>query len=93
VVTDLGIETARWFRYWRRALLAVPSERPSVTKARLLFTIALSFLLGAVGGALVTVRVGAPAILLSAVAIAGLALYALRNGRAHDDSAARRSRR
>jgi hypothetical protein len=41
----------------------------------------------------VTVRLGAPSMLISAVAIAGLAFYALRNGRAHDTDAARLSRR
>lgn len=93
VVTDLGIETARWFRYWRRSLASVTSERPSVTKSRLLVTIAVAFLVGAAIGALVTVRLGAPSMLISAVAIAGLALYALRNGPAHDTDAARLSRR
>jgi len=93
VVTDLGIESARWFRYWRRSLASVTSERPSATKSRLLVTIVLAFLLGAFGGALVTVRLGASSMLLAAVAIAGLAVYALRNGRAHDDGASRLSRR
>lgn len=93
VVTDLGIESARWFRYWRRLLASIASERPSVTKSRLLLTIVLTFLVGAVGGAVVTVRLGAPSMLLAAVAIAGLAFYAVRSGRIHDDDAARRSRR
>ena len=93
VVTDLGIESARWFRYWRRSLASVVSERPSVTKSRLLVTIAVTFLLGAVAGALVTVRLGAPSMLLAAVAIAGLGFYALRHGRVHDAGAARLSRR
>ena len=93
VVTDLGIESARWFRHWRRRLASVASERPSVTKSRLLLTIAVAFLAGAMAGALVTVRLGAPSMLLSAVAIAGLAIYALRSGPAHDADAARLSRR
>lgn len=93
VVTDLGIETARWVRYWRRARSAEPAERPSVTKSRLLLTIASAFLIGAVVGALVTVRLGAPSMLLSAVAIAGLAVFALRSGPAHETDAARFSRR
>jgi len=88
VVTDLGIETARWLRYWRRSRASVASERPSITKSRLLVTIAGTFLCGAVAGALVTVRLGPPSMLMAAVAIAGLAVHAFRNGPVHDDSAA-----
>jgi uncharacterized membrane protein YoaK (UPF0700 family) len=57
VVTDLGIESARWFRFWRRSLSEVtklqlvlgrnPAERPASPKVLLLGTIAASFLAGA----------------------------------------------
>lgn len=104
VATDLGIETARWFRYWRQSLSAVGrirlvmgpnrAERPQVAKFLLLFTIGATFTFGAVVGALLTVRLGAPSMLLAAFAISALAFYAFKNGRTHDDrEAARLSRR
>ena len=79
VVTDLGIEGARWFRYWRahlgkRAQLrltlgSTPPARPHAPKSILLVTILLAFIGGAAAGAILAVAVkrlavGAPFLLL-----------------------------
>jgi uncharacterized membrane protein YoaK (UPF0700 family) len=95
VVTDLGIETARWFRYWRRSiaeragvrLIAGPNlpERPAAKKTQLLGTIALGFILGALLGGFTTIHLGRSALFFPAVAMAMCALYAVRNGRQHAD--------
>ena len=62
VVTDLGIEAARWFRYWRKRLgerthvrLVAGSAQaiaPHGPKTRLLLTILGAFVVGGMGGAL-----------------------------------------
>jgi uncharacterized membrane protein YoaK (UPF0700 family) len=93
VLTDLAIEGARWLRYVRRMLstrIRVPlvvgpnaPERPVSAKVSLLVTIAASFFVGAVTGALATVRVGHFAMLFSAASVAACSLYALASGRAH----------
>lgn len=95
VVTDLGIEAARWFRFWRattatrlRIALVVgnnAAERPSLPKALLLATIAAAFVLGAMSGALVGVRYGRAAMRPVAFAVLGFACYALYNGRRTPD--------
>lgn len=92
VVTDLGIESARWFRFWRRSLSEVtrvplvlgrnPAERPAAPKALLLATIAASFLAGASAGAYCAVRFQHGAMLVAATAVAACAMYALRGSRA-----------
>lgn len=88
VITDLGIESARWFRYWRRAVSeatgvrltfgANVAERPQLPKAQLLSTIVLSFLGGAVVGAISAVEVGHAAMLLAAAALIAGAIYGRR---------------
>jgi len=53
VVTDLGIETARWLAYWRRALRDERThgrEPPVVTKIRLHLTIFVMFIVGSIAG-------------------------------------------
>ena len=89
VVTDLGIESARWFRYWRRSLSEMtrvplvlghnPAERPAVPKVLLLGTIAASFLAGASSGAYSAVHWHHASMLIATAGVAAGALYALRN--------------
>src|SRR5262249_31699884 len=86
VLTDLGIEGARWFRWWRSPLserlrmkLAFgrnPAERPSPPKVALLVTIAGAFLAGAVIGSLAGVTVGHLAMTAPSVALVIGAAYA-----------------
>jgi len=62
VVTDLGIEAARWFRYWRGLLAARTNLRlvagsaqpvaPHAPKALLLLTILAAFIGGSMAGAI-----------------------------------------
>jgi uncharacterized membrane protein YoaK (UPF0700 family) len=92
VVTDLGIEGARWFRFWRRSLSEVtrvplvlgnnPAERPAAAKVLLLATIAASFLAGASSGAYSAVHWQHGSMLIAAAAVAASAAYALRDSRA-----------
>jgi len=92
VVTDLGIEGARWFRFWRRSLSEVtrvplvlgrnPAERPAAPKVLLLGTIAASFLAGASSGAYCAVHWHHASMLIAALAVAVCAIYALVNARA-----------
>jgi uncharacterized membrane protein YoaK (UPF0700 family) len=98
VVTDLGIEGARWFRWWRGTLSERigmklsfgrnPPEKPSLLKVLLLGTIALAFTLGAVAGALLVVRLRHATMLLPSVAVLTCAAYAFASGRrgADDDT-------
>ena len=89
VVTDLGIESARWFRFWRRSLSEVTrvplvlgrnlAERPAAPKVLLLGTIAASFLAGASSGAYSAVHWQQASMLIAAAAVAACAGYALRN--------------
>ena len=91
VFTDLGIEAARWFRWWRgrvaqrlRVTLAFgrnPPERPMPLKTWLLTTIAVAFILGAIVGALVVVRLERASMILPSVAVLACATYAFVSGR------------
>jgi uncharacterized membrane protein YoaK (UPF0700 family) len=86
VITDLGIECARWFRFWRKSLSEVTrvplvmsdnaAERPALPKILLLTTIVAGFLAGATSGALLTVRYGHASMLVAAVAVGACAFYA-----------------
>ena len=95
VVTDLGIEAARWFRYWRKSVSLVlgknDAERPASAKSLLLLTVASSFTVGAFGGAFSARAVGRPSMVLPVVAIALCALYAFATGRRSSDDAERAS--
>jgi uncharacterized membrane protein YoaK (UPF0700 family) len=103
VVTDLGIETARWFRFARRSLsltagvqlVAGPNgpERPHPAKVLLLTTIASSFFVGALAGAFAAVRMSRYALLLPAAAVANASAYALLSGRRHAEEEATGTRR
>lgn len=85
VVTDLGIEAARWFR-WYRAQLPLPHrpapgslpERPVVGRISLLGAVTASFVAGAVLGATLTLRASRWAMCVPAAAVvlaSGFALY------------------
>jgi len=89
VVTDIGIEIARWLR-WSRAALArrsgeprpggrAPAERPSVPKMTLLVTIAGAFGAGAVAGAYAALAAQSAALAAPAVALLGGATLAFRS--------------
>jgi uncharacterized membrane protein YoaK (UPF0700 family) len=87
VVTDLGIEAARWFRFARhhvgaRARLkltvtAAPAERPHLPKAALLLTILGAFVLGGAAGAVATAQLRHLALLLPAGVLLVVGLYEL----------------
>lgn len=79
VVTDLGIESARW-HYWlfqRSKGSSASAARPSPVKALLLLTILTAFTLGAILGALFTANRGPSAILVPSAALLLAAAYAL----------------
>ena len=75
VVTDLGIEAARWFR-WRRHQGTV--EKPTLATALLLVTIIGSFTTGALFGAVLTERASRWAMAAPAFIVVLTALVALR---------------
>ncbi|HET9625085.1 MAG TPA: YoaK family protein [Kofleriaceae bacterium] len=90
VVTDLGIETARWFRLWRARLSdragvrlvvgAAPPEVPHGPRTRLLLIIVVAFVSGSAVGAISASRWGQLALLLPTLALLAAALYsAIRN--------------
>ncbi len=90
VITDLGIECARWFRFWRSSLLVTHfpqafrddlAKRPAVPKFLLLATIAAGFLGGAALGAASAIRYGHAAMLIAAGAVGACAFYAGWNER------------
>ena len=86
VVTDIGIEAARWFRWWRGSLSERfrvklsfgrnPPERPALVKLALLATIAGAFTLGAVGGATAGVTLDHAAMLIPAIGVGACGAYA-----------------
>jgi uncharacterized membrane protein YoaK (UPF0700 family) len=79
VVTDLGIESARWVRAWLEARLASGgqrNERASGAKMALLATIAGSFTMGAVLGGAAGLGWKHLAMVLPGIALAGAAAYA-----------------
>lgn len=86
VITDLGIETARWLFWWRGALSfrhqpgGRPSrERPIVAKIRLHLTIVSMFMFGAVLGCAVASVWRQLAMLLPSAAVTVAAWYAFAN--------------
>jgi uncharacterized membrane protein YoaK (UPF0700 family) len=96
VITDIGIEVARWFRWWRAGLSAhlrvrlafgrLPPERPAYVKVALLGTIAGAFTLGAVGGATAGVTLHHAAMLIPAIGVGASAAYAFATARSGPDS-------
>jgi uncharacterized membrane protein YoaK (UPF0700 family) len=91
VVTDVGIEAARWFQWWRGKLSATlgvklssggrPAARPSAEKITLLATIASAFTTGAVTGGTAALAFGHAAMIVPCVAVGGSAVYAFVIGR------------
>jgi uncharacterized membrane protein YoaK (UPF0700 family) len=91
VVTDLGIEVARWFRYWRfrigegrgmrLTLTSTPATLPLVAKTALLATIFFAFVIGSACGALMGVRYGSESLLPIVLLLVAGAIYALISGR------------
>lgn len=92
VVTDLGIEAARWYR-WHRGKLSVmpallrgrePPVRPSGVRSLLLGVIVLAFVTGAILGGWLTQHTSRWAMALPAVAVllASAFAFSQRNARA-----------
>jgi len=98
VVTDLGIETARWFWYERGRLglgkrilvLDHPAERPHRPKIALLATIFVAFVFGGALGALGTQSFARDAMLVPVLALTAVAMTSLRKGDAMADPAMRK---
>ncbi|MEP7119893.1 MAG: YoaK family protein [Byssovorax sp.] len=92
VVTDLGIEAARWFRWWRGTIAErvhvrlsfghSSPEKPAIVKVALLATIAGSFMIGAVAGAMTVVHLHHAAMLIPSAGVFLCAIYAFASGRA-----------
>jgi uncharacterized membrane protein YoaK (UPF0700 family) len=83
VLTDLGMETARWLRFHQLRVLsgtASPQERPTAARMWLLTTIVLSFVAGAALGAVLTARISRWAMCLPAGSVALASLFALLQG-------------
>jgi uncharacterized membrane protein YoaK (UPF0700 family) len=91
VITDLGIECARWFRFWGkssteggplpRVFGAHAAERPALPKLLLLGTIAGGFFAGATAGAFSAMRFHHASMLVAAAAVGFFAIYASQNER------------
>jgi uncharacterized membrane protein YoaK (UPF0700 family) len=77
VVTDLGIEAARWYRFYRSRLRTLPllrsdrepAEQPSTVRSFLLGVIVIMFVVGAIAGALLTQHASRWAMALPSVAV------------------------
>lgn len=93
-VTDLGIESARWFRLWRARLghrakvrLVVGSAlatEPQAPRTFLLLTILVTFIIGSALGATIAVRAGAIALLVPTAFLVAGGLFALHDTREID---------
>ena len=91
VFTDIGIEGARWFRWWRGRMSVVlgvrfsfgddAPERPSPVKIGLLSTIAAAFTTGAVCGCMTAIALRQAAMILPTLAVGIAATYAFVSGR------------
>lgn len=88
VVTDLGIEFARWVRWrWNRLRHSAqttadrsPASRPIPARSLLLVTIVVAFAAGGIGGAATAPAWGTRAIWIPAAAIFAAAIYAFVTG-------------
>jgi uncharacterized membrane protein YoaK (UPF0700 family) len=92
VATDLAIELARWFRWYRSRLshrtrlplvagTKKPAVRPTAVTSWLLLTIILFFIVGAVAGAQLAMKYRAQSMVFPAVAVWLACAYALRSDR------------
>jgi uncharacterized membrane protein YoaK (UPF0700 family) len=87
VLTDIGIEAARWFRYLRATVGhsggirltvgAAAVQKPHGPKAALLITVFVAFVVGSAHGAFLATRFGRHAFLFPSGALIVGALYAL----------------
>jgi uncharacterized membrane protein YoaK (UPF0700 family) len=88
VITDLGIETAHWFRWhvrrWRPTDVRPVDQQPAPTRARmvLLLTITTTFTFGALLGAALTALASRWAMVGPACAVWAAAMYAFLQRRA-----------
>lgn len=91
VLTDLGIEMARWFRHLKSHVMcrwrlrgsgaAAPIERPHGPKVALLVTVFFAFVLGSAQGALLAAHFGSAALYVPAVLLALGGLWAFVTSR------------
>lgn len=89
VVTDLGIEAARWYRWHRAKLHGLPTllpsrsppDRPVGSRALLLFTIICAFATGAIAGASGARAYGRLALLVPVGCLVAASLYAFWEAR------------
>jgi uncharacterized membrane protein YoaK (UPF0700 family) len=91
VVTDLGIEAARWFRYARHHLgtrsriklvvSSTPAERPHGPKTALLVTIFAAFVAGSFAGALMVKRLAHLSLVVPVIGLVMVGVYALISAR------------
>lgn len=91
VLTDLGVEAARWFRWWRGSLAKAlplrlsfgqnPVVRPNRAKLGLLATIAGSFFVGAICGSSASLFFAKLSLLVPVGLVTFAALYATREAR------------
>jgi len=91
VVTDLGIEAARWFRFWRAHISrrmqirlvmgkSPPAQSPHAPKSFLLLTILGTFVLGSAAGAVLAAQTGRSSVLVPLVLLLGGGVVALVSG-------------
>ena len=87
VVTDLGIEVARWYRWHRRKLTMLPvllpgrspAERPPIGRISLLVTIFFAFVAGGMAGAVLTLNISRWALAVPTAAVLTAARVAFRS--------------
>lgn len=85
VVTDLAIETVRWYRWYQGLILArtaetSPARPPDAGRLTLLLAIAASFVVGAVLGAVLTAHASRWAMCLPAAAVGAVSAFAFYQG-------------
>lgn len=90
VVTDLGIEAARWFQWWTARMSARPHSngtseadvavRPSLPKALLLSTILVTFIVGGLIGGWLFIQLGVTALAIPIFLLILGGALAFRNG-------------
>jgi uncharacterized membrane protein YoaK (UPF0700 family) len=91
VVTDLGIESARWFRFIRHhvgtrshvklTMSSEPVQRPHAPRLFLLLTIVGAFTIGGLTGAVLTVHLRHAALWFPIVGLTGFGAWALLTAR------------
>lgn len=90
IVTDLGIESARWFRFWRYRIAVKTGLRllagadapaqPSWAKSALHLTIVAFFVVGSACGALLAVHSPGVAFIIPSALLCAGSLYAFASG-------------